>query len=316
MKMRLSKLLIIPALILASCMATPSPDSSRLALSGASPLPDLEIVFKEAEDRLGFMDSNGSGYVSYPVDLSGWYHAPGVGPTLIDYVTWDPGGSFLVSGYTGYHRGSGWPLLLTQAGEAYGCAPEISPYAPSRFWSIGGGHLLAVDRTTPTYKVVVFDIDNCRIVETLYTASADANQEGVGEAALSSEGWLVISRGFLMDGESKADLLILDGDGVTVASIPDGVFPAWSRNGEWLAFYIWDDGLHIARKDGSDSRRVVGGLERRVLPSWSPDGKWLVYHQTETDSNGRGIPVIYKVSVATGEQVELHRGGYFPNWRW
>lgn len=310
-----SKLIPILAIVVAGCTTAPSPDASPLAVPGISPLPDLEIAFFEAEDRLGFVDPTGSKYASYPVDLSDWYQTPGAVTTMMDYVTWDPSGTFLVAGYTGRHRSSSWPLLLTHAGDLHGCPPETSPYAPYRIWSIGEARLVAVDQIAEEHKVVVFDIESCRILDTLYSVR-DGTKEAISEAALSSQGRLALDRVTWGEGDPKDELLIIDQDGIVVASIPDGGFPAWSRDGEWVAFHISGDGLYVARKDGSDKRQVVGGLERRTFPSWSPDGKWLVYDRTETGADGRGTSIIYKVSVDTGEQVEVHRGGQNPNWRW
>lgn len=52
--------------------------------------------------------------------------------------------------------------------------------------------------------------------------------------------------------------------------------PAWSRDSQWLAF-VRDNGLYIARRDGSECRRLwkhESGIEE---PSWSPDGSQLAF---------------------------------------
>jgi Tol biopolymer transport system component len=74
---------------------------------------------------------------------------------------------------------------------------------------------------------------------------------------------------------------------------------------------VFGDGLYIARKDGSDTRRVLESSRAR-LASWSPDGEWLVYDRP----TGEGNQGIYKLNLTTGEEVEIYRGGFNPNWSW
>lgn len=52
--------------------------------------------------------------------------------------------------------------------------------------------------------------------------------------------------------------------------------PAWSPDSQWLAF-VRDNGLHIARQDGTDARRLwkhESGIEE---PRWSPDGTQIAF---------------------------------------
>lgn len=297
------------------CGMSPLPDVGPLELPAEKKIPDLEIVFFESESQLGFVDPEGTQYRSYTIDLSSWYRSPGSRPTLIEYITWDSAGELLVGGYTGSHRSSSWPIIITRDGKLVGCSPDVSPYSPYRLWSFRGEELLVVDKSEQEGRVVIFDIASCEIIEILYIAT-NPQYENLTEAALSSQGWLAIGRYIRTDQRSGDELILLNPNGVITTTIPDGNYPSWSKDGEWVAFYKATDGLYIARKDGSEMRQVVTGLEKQTLASWSPDGKWLVFDVTLVDSEGLPTSVIYKVNIENGDQIELHRGGYNPSWRW
>jgi hypothetical protein len=63
------------------------------------------------------------------------------------------------------------------------------------------------------------------------------------------------------------------------------VQPAWSPNGEWIAFYhdhhgVDDAGLYVMKPDGSSRRRL--DLRGAGYPDWSPNGAKIAYDCTTT----------------------------------
>jgi hypothetical protein len=171
-------------------------------------------------------------------------------------------------------------------------------------------------------QTLLADFRTCKVLSVLFEAYR-AEDEFLESAALSSQGWLAVGRGRLENNiRSTADIVVIEPGGGTQRVVGHGVAPAWSRDGEWLAFTA-SDGIHVVRKDGSQLRRVVelnvppySGVpyvwsEDVSVAAWSPDGEWLVYHRV----TGHSV-IIYKVNVASGVETAIFEGGKLPHWRW
>ncbi len=94
--------------------------------------------------------------------------------------------------------------------------------------------------------------------------------------------------------------------------------PAWSRDGEKLAFTWWHppdeaapndffrETLYIINRDGTGLRQLIppGALPAVGYPVWSPIGDALIYERL-----GAGFEHnhIFKISVAAGQAVQLTR---------
>jgi Leucine-rich repeat (LRR) protein len=92
--------------------------------------------------------------------------------------------------------------------------------------------------------------------------------------------------------------------------------PAYSPDGEWLAFHSDRDGdyeIYVMRADGSDVRQLTHNEVVDVGPTWSPDGTLIAFTAGE-DYKSYGI---YAVSAAGSPPVEVidHGGAESsPSW--
>ena len=232
-------------------------------------------------------------------------------------------------GSTNYF-GGGEPRVVSAAGKTVGWCPDWDSewgIGIGRVWVTLEGHLLFTQyNVEKPDRVVLADYESCTILTTLYEASTEhIPKEDVDGAALSSQGNLAVSRVFRDDRMRRmaADVFVIDPETKEERIIGHGLAPAWSPDGEWLA-YTGSDGIYIVRKDGTEAQRVVEaaaswrnpedfGLWANEMPvaAWSPDGQWLVYDRLDSDTRR-----IFEVSVETGEEIEVFRGGLWPNWRW
>lgn len=86
-------------------------------------------------------------------------------------------------------------------------------------------------------------------------------------------------------------ILLIDSRGQRLATLSGRVGsgvsdwePAWSPDGNWLAFARSTDGrrsshVYVMRADGSGPRQLTHGRFDES-PAWSPDGRWIAYAST------------------------------------
>lgn len=118
---------------------------------------------------------------------------------------------------------------------------------------------------------------------------------------------------------------------------PDGFFrPAWSPDGQWIAFssdrntewlghghgsgweHVQELGIYIVRPDGTGFRRLTPTGISSGAPKWSPDGKRIVFYEIPVEQTwdarlrpdipGSATSQIISVDVATGERT-VHTTG-------
>ena len=83
----------------------------------------------------------------------------------------------------------------------------------------------------------------------------------------------------------------VNGDGTNLTVISAGLEPAWSPDGNQIAFARWDTvypGLYIANADGSNTQLIYGAQHIRS-PRWSPDGKFIAFTEQKASTSGQPL---------------------------
>jgi Tol biopolymer transport system component len=281
--------------------------------------PDREIVFENTSGShrgvLGFIHPDGTGVVTRTVFTG----------LDVELPTWSPDGKFIAI-QTGSEINS--QRVVSHDGYLRGeCRKWV--WSWRRSWVTTDGYLLfrLNHASTKQDTIVLGDFHSCKIQATLFQSSDTTDVAFLESPHLSLQGWLAVNRVLLNEGyPAKAEIIVVDPATQEREVIVHGREPTWSRDGEWLA-YTTLDGIYIVRKDGTEAHKLVdidsrsesypgtskgiGWYDWFPAPSWSPDGKWLVYHRVVSDE-----AVIYKVNVESGEEIEIYKGGIYPNWRW
>ncbi|MBW1824846.1 MAG: PD40 domain-containing protein [Deltaproteobacteria bacterium] len=101
-------------------------------------------------------------------------------------------------------------------------------------------------------------------------------------------GWISFVNGY----ENSVDIINTSGGGWRKIIDENGIYsnPAWSVDGQWLAFSFYDGvapqtDIYIVKADGSEMENITKTASNEETPSWSPDNS-IVYIQLK--DNGAG----------------------------
>lgn len=120
----------------------------------------------------------------------------------------------------------------------------------------------------------------------------------------------------LYSGDSSGNWHLLLGSSSNV----DDANPAWSPDGQWIAFGRKPAGtsagrqLWLMRADGSEARPLTADLTvQHGPPRWSPDGRYLLFQRFDNNQTNPN-PAIYLLEIETGTLTAVVEAGILPAW--
>jgi Tol biopolymer transport system component len=128
--------------------------------------------------------------------------------------------------------------------------------------------------------------------------------------------WLAIVR----DGEEGSGLAVVSLDGQTERELVPATgdllaAPAWSPNGDLIAFVDADGGIQLVTPDGKSRDRFDVGAEWTTL-SWSPDASRIAFESVR-GAKGNTRDAVVVLDLATGKETVLageQDGAQAPAW--
>ena len=244
--------------------------------------------------------------------------AAGPQPLPVESPAWD----LLFDGHAG--AGESQSVLVRASGDGRIVAP------------IAGGHLGTQPRPAPDGRTIVYQpygdgsgerVSLRAIVEGSTEPAPFGGETGGSEREVS---WSPDGRRVALTSDAAdalGDIWVADVDGHRLvtprnltaapgAEVPDRT-PAWSPDGEWIAFSSARGGsgssIWVMRADGREARRLtIEGDHDDYLPAWSPDGRQVAFQRNDAGGSHVGL-----VTVADGAEriVPWPAPAQAPAWR-
>jgi TolB protein len=88
-------------------------------------------------------------------------------------------------------------------------------------------------------------------------------------------------------------IVVMNKDGSGKHAISEGLVPAWSPDGNWIAFTSGRTGtpeIWIVRSNGTNQRQLTNspGIAK-IMPTWSPDGQFIAYTQFDASAKHNSV---------------------------
>ena len=132
--------------------------------------------------------------------------------------------------------------------------------------------------------------------------------------------WGKIAFDSLRDGNYEIYTMESDGSHQTRLTFNEvtDVNPAWSPNGQQIAFHSYRDGeknpeIYVMDADGTNQRRLTHHPGMDGYPDWSPDGKQIAF---DSGRNGNATSEIFVMDTNGGNVRQITRMGFASRPKW
>jgi Tol biopolymer transport system component len=114
------------------------------------------------------------------------------------------------------------------------------------------------------------------------------------------------------------EILIMNADGTDQRVLADGETPAWSPDGEWIAFAVLGDGIFVMRSDGSEKKRLTdsSGNTYDWYPVWSPDGSEILFASNRHQPDWAAYEAVYVMNRDGSGIGQLTSPWSIPPYSW